>query len=474
MNNIFSKVAASVLLAGLTISAASATSVLCLDGNLSVTNAEQNISIDLAGGGSDVNLTFVPRNIDATQASSFRMVFSNGGFDETKIIMCVGTTRVGNMYSKGDGYTSGLLTVPRFQFDSDANETLIQRDSNISFMDNDDCLTPATVSSTDGACQTVSAKIDSGRTSTGLDYTDYDTNSFTFGKTAQMVQITCDTPVCFITNASGQKQFGAASATGINQAISAPTADYDIADFDCYNCSETAQVCTANIRVRNKSTDFAVTGLDVTLNMVGEDGVLNNSAYVGAVVVDLNGTELSTTLGSALSINGLNIHSDQNQTLRIIYTPDTTTVLTAGNIQGVINGLDSNTTTTANTINTTFGVDQNRTLTRMVVAGQTEFTVPYMNASMKSFVRVATKSAVDADLEATITDNDGNKCELTLDKIPANGASVVWAHELKTAATTAGCSLTSDLYSVVFKTSAEATVVSYMRTKAGERVVNPF
>jgi hypothetical protein len=465
MNKI-SKVAAGALLAALTITSINAESKLVFGGDENNASAGYTIYTDVSGRGQDVNLTFIPKNIDATQASSFRMVFTNGGFDETKIIMCVGNTRVGNMYSKGDGYTSGLLTEPRFQFDSDANETLIKRDSNISFYIDDACSKLPTISSADGNCKTVSAKIDSGRTSTGLDYSDYNTNTATIGKTAQAVKISCQTPVCFIDSTKGKKEYGNSAPSGINQPPAPAASNYNPADFTCYDCDETpATVCKAVITIKNEASDFNISGYDFTANLV-------DATYVGDVTVDSNASDpIAYTMGTKVSFTGLNIYKGHEQNLTITYTPDKTTELTPGTVIATLDGFDSNLTTTGNDVKTKW---ENKTITNIQVAGKTQFVVPYMNASMKSFVRIATSSTVATALEADITDNDGNTCHLTLDDIPANGASVVWAHNLKAAAETAGCTLSSDLYSVQFTTDGAATVVSYMRTRAGERTVNPF
>jgi hypothetical protein len=392
------------------------------------------------------------------------MLFTNGGFasDETKIIMCAGGERVGNMYSKGDNYTGGIIYEPRFQFDSDANESLIKRDSNISFVTNDDCTGLPTVTSNSGNCQTITAKIDSGRTSTGLDFSDYNTNTLTFGKTAQAVKISCQTPICFIDSTKGKKEYGQSAPAGIND-LPAIATDYNSTDFDCYNCTQNQQICEAVIVIRNESNDFNITGYDFKANLV-------DATYLGAITLETNATgEMPYTPGTTVSITGLNIarNSDGNITLR--FTPNKTTELTPGSVVASLTGFDSN--VSDNDIKTKWDA---KTILSAQVAGRTVFVVPYMNASMKSFVRVATSSTIDTPLEADITDNDGNTCHLKLADIPANGASVVWANDLKTKAGEAGCSLTSDLYSVKFTTDGAATVVSYMRTRAGERTVNPF
>jgi uncharacterized cupredoxin-like copper-binding protein len=472
--NTISKVAASALLAALTVSSINAGSKLVINGDDQNTSLGATIYTDRSGGGEDANLTFKPTNIDATHGSSFRMVFTNGGFVNTKVIMCAelnATTleRVGQMYSKGDNYTSGLITEPRFQFDDDANESIIKRDSNITFHTDDSCTDNPTISSTAGNCKTISVKIDQGRTTTGLDYSDYDTNSLTIGETAQAVKVSCKTPVCYIDATKGKKEYGANTTSGINQLTTSST-DYDENDFTCYNCEQAASICSVEIIIQNSSSDFNVTGYDFVAKYSKDGCASGTCGYIGAVTVDSNASDpIAYTMGNKISFTGLNISDDANQTLTLTYTPNKTDELTPGIVTATLDGFDSN--ITDNDISTKW---TDKKVTAIEVAGKTEFVVPYMNAVAKSFVRVATGSTVATTLEAAITDNDGKTCNLTLDNIPANGASVIWASDLKTKAAAAGCSLTSDLYTVKFSTDGAATVVSYMRTSTGERTVLPF
>jgi hypothetical protein len=485
MKNILSMAVASSFIAGMVISTSSAESVLCVDGNKTNTSTakDKNISVDIKGQGTDINMTFVP-NINGSAGSGFRVVFTNGGFAErASITLCSNGQRVGNMFSKGTGGTDGIMEQPRFQFDSDVNESLIVADSNITFHTTDDCTTLPQIVSNAATCSTVSAKVDDGKTTQGTAFPDYNTNSLEIAQTVQMIRIACTAPECFVTG-DKLKFTNDAKAAGVNVALTDPSTGkkptsgiYSTAD--CPECGEEAIVkCTTDILIENKSTDFNITGLDIVAAFHNGTAI-QNSAFKPTIDISVDGNESKAyTLGSKFSPANLNIGADSNSTIRLTFTPDTTTEIATGAIWASVTGLDSNLSSAGNDVQTVFN---SHPIASIRKGAETKFTVPYMNGKSPNFVKIATTVDSETPLAAEVTDSKGNKCNVELQPIVANGSTFVFAgtapsgDEYQTLVPAGQCSnLVDSLYSVVFTTNAQVNVVSYMRTSVGERYVDVY
>jgi hypothetical protein len=483
MKNILSMAVASSFIAGMVISTSSAESVLCLDGNETNTSAGKVISIDLKGqGASDVNMTFKP-NINAAAGSGFKVTFTNGGFaEQASITLCVGAERVGNMFSKGDSGTvvDGVMTAPRFQFDSDVNETLIVADSNITFHTDDTCGAFPAIVSNSPACSAIDAMITDGRTTQGTPFPDYNTNELSIGKTAQLINIACTAPECFV-NGSKLKFTDDATVAGVNVALTAIAADGPnktvMTTDDCPECGKEAVVtCTTEIIIENTSSEFNISGLDIVAAF--HDGTaINNSGFTPTIDLSVDGNETEEyNLGSKFSPSGLEIGPDKNSTIKLTFTPDNVSEIATGTILASVTGLDSN--ISDDDIQTEFN---SHAIANIKQGAQTQFTVPYMNGGTANFVKIATKADAETSLSAVVTDSEGNTCNVELTPIVANGSTYVFAGtapsdpEYQNLIPAGECSNLADKkYSVVFTTNAQVDVVSYMRTSVGERYVDVY
>jgi len=482
MKNILSMAVASSFIAGMVISTSSAQSILCLDGNETNLDANKNISIDIKGNGADdVNMTFIPK-INGSAGSGFRVVFTNGGFAErAAITLCAGGERVGNMFSKGTT-ANGIMSSPRFQFDSDVNETRIIADSNITFHTTDACTTFPEIVSNSPACSVISAQIDDGRTTQGTAFPDYNTNTLKIGETAQMIKIACTAPECFV-SADKLAFTEDASIAGVNVALtkvanSKPNHNV-LTTADCPECGEKAvTTCTTQIVIENTSMDFNITGLDIVAAF-NNGSALDNGAFKPTIDVSVDGNETEKyVLGSKFSPTNLNIGHGKVSTVKLTFTPDNVSQISTGWIQASLTGMDSNLSGGGNDIQTEFNAHK----VAMIKQGaQTQFTVPYMNGASANFVKVATKADAETELSAAITDSKGNTCNVALTPIVANGSTFVFAgtapsgDEYQALIPAGQCTnLVDKLYSVVFTTNAQVDVVSYMRTSVGERYVDVY
>jgi len=484
MKNILSMAVASSFIAGMVISTSSAKSVLCLDGNASKLDAEQIIATDIKGQGAEnVNMTFIP-NINGAAGSGFKLAFTNGGFAErAAITLCSEGERVGNMFSKGDSGTvaNGIMTAPRFQFDSDVNETLIIAKSDIYFRTNDDCNVSPTIVSNAAACSVIKAEITDGRTTQSTSFPDYDTKPLTIGETKQMIKIACTAPECFV-SADAKGFSDNSSVAGINVALTklsttGPKTEV-MTTADCPECDETVAVttCTTKILIENTSTDFNITGLDIVAAF-NDGSAINNGAFSPKITLSVDGNESEEyVLGSKFTASGLSITAETNSTIDLTFTPNGTSEIALGTIQASLSGLDAGTDT--DNVRTKFDA---HAIANIKQGAQTQFTVPYMNGASANFVKVATKANAETPLSAAITDSKGNTCNVTLSPIVANGSTFVFAgtapdgDEYQALIPTGSCSnLVDKLYSVVFTTNSQVDVVSYMRTSVGERYVDVY
>ena len=490
MKSILTRVATATLFTGLALSSATATSLLVSDGNKSITDADKNISIDIAGEGSkDTNMTFIP-GIDASPGSSFVMQFTNGGFKGNEsITLCNGATKVGNLQSRGT-LVGGLMVRPTFQFDPNADQSKIVQDTNITFNTDANCslgTVPEIVSSATEPCQKITAQVVTGKSTQGTEYHDYDTAVFTIGTTKQFIKIACSAPECFVSNDNHQF-LPSVTPAGVNLALTpvnnnnAVFADTNATDVGCPHCPQAAVAgqtnCTTIITLKNTSTnnnELNVTKLDFVATFDGTLGADMN------VTIDNNNTAQGYTLGQKFSPNDIELSSGKEVNLTIEYTLKDTDTLALGNVMGTIDGLETN---TSKHLTSKF---ENKVITTMKHGPSTDFTVPYMSsasASKVNFVRISTVvGSAPTTLSAVISDEAGHTCPVTYPNgIPGNGGSVqVFASAVPSVGNNIALipegkctNLTSKFYSVNFSAGASVNVVSFMRTKAGERTLKVF
>lgn len=491
MKNILTTVATATLLSGLALSSAAASSVLCFDGNTSITKKDNNISIDLKGKGvDDVNLTLVPAAV--YQGASFKLKFENGGLSENKThLLCVGDTKVGGLQEPGD-VTDHVMTAPTFSFiDNDSVAALIQKDSNITFETTSDCSTDGNASEgldivglAGKPCQTITAKIVDGKSTQGQDIPSINTNAATFGTTKTFIKVSCTPPECFVTG-DKLKFTNAAAAPGVNVALTSSTKAIPnhtvLTTADCPECGEKAPVinCETTIVIENNNT-FGIKGLDLVANFNNGEKV-DNAAFKPVIDVDVNGsTKPGYTLGSKFSASGLTIGSNEQGKIKLTLTPNNTDMIATGDIVAKITGLDSNITgAAANDIVPTF---TNKTLANIKIGAKTQFTVPYMNGNTGNFVKISTRSDSETSVSAVIKDSKGTSCPVDLTPIVAKGSTYVFAGtapagaEYQNLIPEGKCTdLTDKKYSVVFTTNAAVDAISYMSVgKGAQRYVNVY
>ncbi len=488
MKNILISVATATLLAGLTVSTISA-STLCFDGNETNKSIDKQIWIDKASSATEANLTLIP---DANyKGASITVEFTNGGINvDKKQLMCVGNTKVGSLQEPGDTITQNsieIATTPRYSFvDDDSISDLIEKDSNITFKtgDEDNCSTATVIQViplANSACQTIAAKIIKGKSTQSEDIPSAVTNEATFGTTAQAIKISATVPVCFVDNMT--QLTDKSQAAGINLKLSDETqtattnggAPTFPSSCNGITLAPNQTQCITRIQVRSDApeSDLNISTIKLTANFIDSEG--NPVTPTQSVYIEGN---TSYSLG-ATQLIGANM-SENNQTITFAFVTDGTNPVTLGRLQGTLAFDDNN----SKKLNTEFN-DIN--LTYIKAGLQTRFTVPYMynTRSVSNFVKISTTlGSSDVTLSATITDNEGNVCpDVALRDIPGNGGSTfVWANGLdnpdrnfQPLIPSGECSmLTGNQYSVVFSTSASVNVVSYMRTSTGERTVIPF
>ncbi len=482
--NKFSRITISLLMGSLAISTLNAESLLVFNGVDTNKTANYTIASDIKSSKAEgVNLTFKPK-VNGTKGSTFELQFTNGGYEDIpKILMCSQNQPVGLMYSQGDDYsdTDHIMPNPRFQFNSDVNESLIVAKSNITFHEGEDnCSAPnPAVVSNSAACLPISVKIDEGKTTTNIDFKDYNTNVATIGSTKKMVSIACETPVCTIDATKGSKLFTTSvTPSGINLSLNnTKAANRDADDFsNCPECEEKAAApCTVKISVRTISTDTNLTSFTLNTAFKDEKGAASSIALASTKV---NG--VAYTHGSTTEFNfdtPVSIGKDQNIT--IVYTPNKTSILTAGNLEGSVTTMDTVNADGAHDSDVTTKSFNDGVVTTFEVAGKTKFTVPYMNSKTSNMVRISNTQDTVRELSAAITDTNGKKCNVNYSNLAANSATMLFA---KTKAGRVAdsayrnlipegeCSnLTSTEYSVVFTTSGSVDVVSYMTMSNGSQ-----
>ena len=497
MKNILTKVATATLFTGLALSSATAASILCIDGNTSNLKNDVNVTIDLKGQGAEVNLTLVPAAV--YQGASFKLKFENGGLSEDAThLLCVGDTKVGGLQEPGS-ITNGVMTEPTFSFiDNDDVAALIQKDSNITIETTSDCSGEANTSEllsviglADKPCEAITATIVDPFSTQGQPIPSLVTaKSVSLGTTKTFIKVACTPPQCFVT--TDQLKFvDSAKAPGVNVALTPvdPTSTGILANHTslstaaCPDCGDKPVIldCTTTIIISN-ANDFAIKGLDLVANFNNGEAV-DNASFKPEIDVTIDGNQTKKyVLGAKFSPTDLNISAGHDGNITLHFTPNGTDLIAIGSIVANITGLDSN-LSSANDINPVF---TDKKLANIQIGAQTQFTVPYMSAagaSQANFVKVSTLAGADATtLAATISDADGNSCNVTLTDVPKNGGSTfVFASKLPTGSAyqplipTGECSnLTSDLFSVKFTAGASVNAVGYMRTKRGERTIEIF
>ena len=485
MNNIISKVAASVLLAGIVVSGINAKSNLYVDGNISK-DQNKKFPIDLVDDKS-ANLTFVPK-VNAAPGSGFTLNFENGGYKEVaSIFLCArsdGNTSkiatdnnmsvVGNMFSQGT-IVNHVMKNPKFQFKNNAEEKLIAAGTHIYFRTDDTCKKVPTIVGLGSSCQTLSAQVVDGVTTQGTAYPDYNTKEMVLGKTIKAIKIACRAPVCSIDATKEMKVFTSNSTTptGINGNIQDNPLGTAGKINSCPDCSDSIN-CVTTIDVNNSSS-HTIESLKFVANLYNSKGeVINSSLKLKSaeIKVEDNKTVADYTIdGSVVTLKNVNLSSNSLSHIKVTLIPNETDVLPAGTLKARIYDLDTNQSTSK--IDVTY--DEVKSLATLQVSGLTTFTVPYMNTNYRTFVKITTKSTdAAAKLSAVITDQNGKSTEVELNDIPAKGTVYLFSDHgpLYDAAQAAGL---ANAWTVKFTTSAAAIVDSYMKSpNGGDRRVEAF
>jgi len=491
MNNIISKVAASVLLAGIVISGVNAASTLVVDGNVSKAQKDK-FYIDMAKASSEANLTFIPK-VNATPGSGFTLKFENGGYsdEETQMFLCVAkdandsnfssanSAVVGNLFSQGQTGTiiNHTLTAPQFQFKNDANESLIDAGTHVFFRTDSECKNPPKIKGLGSSCLSVTAQVINGVTTQGTSYPDYDTNTMTLGETAKAIHVACSVPVCKISVAKDMKEFTKDDvASGINKIVAETNVDEASGDTgkisDCPGCDQTV-TCITNIEINN-SSDTPVEGLKLALNFYNDKGELaNDTLKLKNVSIKLedNETKEYTIDGSVVKMTGLDLNESKGiEKIKVVYTPDETNVIPTGLVKGRIYDLDTNTSKAG--IDVTYDEVKNFALFKLT--GQTEFVVPYMNRDYRTFVKITSQVNSTMKMSAVITDKAGRSTEVPLNDLGAKKTVYLFSDHgpLYDAAQAAGL---DNAWTVKFSTSGSVTVDAYMKSpNGGDRRIEAF
>jgi len=384
------------------------------------------------------------------------------------------------MFSKGTVVNS-VMSDPKFQFKNDANETLIENQSHIFFRTDNTCEFAPKIVGLGATCLPVTAQVIDGVTTQSTAFADYDTEPRALGETKKMITIACSTPICLIDATEDLKKFtNTVKTSGINGNIATAvntsgqtnrTNDTGLI-ADCPTCGEVTD-CVTYIQIANASAT-AIQGIKFALDFYDDKNVKNNAALkLKSTLIELDGNMTTDYVidGSTVALTGLDLNSTDGTTIiKVTYSPTETDVLAVGTVQARIFDLDTNTTTPG--IDVIY--DETKMFASFEVSGLTKFTVPYMNTSAKTFVKITTKSSdAPAQLSAVITDQNGKTVEVTLDDIAPNATVYLFSTfgPLFDAAKAAGL---SNAWTVDFTTSAAAVVDSYMTTPNGERRVEVY
>jgi hypothetical protein len=327
---------------------------------------------------------------------------------------------------------------------------------------------PLSLTSNGDACQVVSVRIPTAIDDSSQAFEDYTTNAVTAGTTKRFVSISCTVPVCSIDINDDMKSFTTTSTpSGINGATRSSVAT-DLsalrnASTYCDGCGSSATSCVTTISVKNAAgSDFNITKLSFTPTFTA--GANAGMTYV----VDGNTSgPINGTLGSAIVLTDFNLSANTEKNVTVTYTPTSGSAIAEGNVSAtlVLGATKGSTKDLALTATPKFNA-----IATFQVAGQTEFTVPYMNSNNHGFVKITTLSNKGAKLSVTLTDQNGKQASKDLTDLKANETVYLFSDsgDLKDLADANGL---KNAWTVDFKTTAAATVVSYMPTKDGERTI---
>jgi hypothetical protein len=126
----------------------------------------------------NINLIFQPQ-INAMAGSEFSLKFKNGSFPKQfNTILCVDYDKVGGMGS----YSNGVDTISTFYFDSDVDESLIVKNTNITFHENSCSGKHSPITATGAKGSTITVHSEEGLTAQGTSFPDYNTNRVQIAK----------------------------------------------------------------------------------------------------------------------------------------------------------------------------------------------------------------------------------------------------------------------------------------------------
>ncbi|CAA6819799.1 MAG: Unknown protein [uncultured Sulfurovum sp.] len=449
-------------------------------GGENLNSYEHNVSVDFATG--------VPKEIELvwssfvnlTSGSKFTLRANNATFAlAQEAIICTnaaildaGLGKVGTMVSVGDTDGSTTMNNMSFRIDDNLLAASLVRDSNVTFMAGSACATgtPLSIISSADACTAISVEIPQAIDDSSQAFTDYTAPAIQVAQTKRLVTVACDVPVCTIDTNEENKVFSdAVLATGINNPMVAAATDSRASEY-CPGCEETATgPCTTTITVKNMSDEFNLTALTVT-------PVFANSANSDvAITLAADGTHSDSNdtgvMGSAITINDINVsNAGGEHNITITYTPTGTSVITEGDVTGGLVFTASN-----GKVLSSDREAKGASLATFATGGETQFTVPYMNSSYKSMVKVTSLSDSEATISAIVTDQDGTVSpSIDLGTIAAGATGFYFSTQgaLKDGADAAGL---KNAWSVVFSISAEATVVATMAgPDGGDRAISVF
>jgi len=437
-------------------------------------SSDQNISIDLVGVGKPVKLVWKPF-VNLTTDSKFTLRVLNGDFILARdVVLCNDGNKVGTMVSVGNTDGKTIMNNMSFQMDADLNASEAAKDSNITFSAGRTCAsdTLLQITSSKPACSTISVEIPQAIDNSSQAFTDYTSPAIKVGETKRLVTITCAVPICSIdVNAANKKFTTTAIPTGINRALTSEenlTSLLTASSFEnCLECDEKAggkagggSDCITYITIKNRSEEFNITSGTVTTKFT--------NGLNADMIVDSNGS--SARIGTLLNLD-INVTAATGgvaniKTFKVKYTTSGAEIK-EGDVTGDIKLMSG-----TNTLTTSRDTAKLATFKH---AGETKFTVPYMNTSYKSMVKITTLSDSDATLSAVITDQNGKSTgSIDLGHIAPKATMFLFSTSgpLKEAADAAGL---KNAWSVVFTTSAEATVVATMKSPdKGDRAIQVF
>jgi len=443
-------------------------------------NASQAISIDIAGQGTIVPLVFTPF-VNLTSGSKFTLEAVNAEFVLAReASLCSGRTVVGKLVSVGPSTATPTETMNNMSFrivdstDAAFKTAHFAKDGNYTFAAANNCYDAAgqpglSITSTGDACQAVSVQIPTAIDDSSQSFEDYTTPAIVVGETKRFVSISCDVPVCSIDINDDMKSFTTtATPSGIN-ADTRASASTDLSairnsrDYACTDCGDSATTCITTIFVRNEAgADFNVTKLSFTPTFTD-----NGNAGMTYVIDGNTSGSLNGTFGTLMTLTDFNLSANTEKNITVTYTPTVGSVIAEGSVDAtiVLGATKGATKDLALTVSPKFN-----SIATFTVAGQTAFTVPYMNSNNHGFVKITTLSDKGAKLSVTITDQNGKQATKDLADLTANGTVYLFSDsgDLKDAADAAGL---ANAWTVDFSTTAAATVVSYMPTGDGERTV---